>query len=1272
MGKGGKMTNSNSNVTIISRPNPYVGPRSFKTGEKLYGRERETFELVNLIMAERIVLLHSPSGAGKSSLVNAAVIPGLQQQGYQVLPVMRVNMDPPDEAVELPGFNRYIFSLIESLEESIPENLRFPVNELYTIHLTAYLARYRDRERQNNPNYSDFSFLMLIVDQMEEILTLNPTDQAVKKDFFIQLGEALNDPQIFSMCCIREDYLAALDPYVMPIPSRFANRYRLNLLEVKGGLEAMRGPARDNGVDFKDDAARKLLDDLRLTQVQQPDGSTRPELGPHLEPVQLQVVCRRLWSEITNDDNDITLEEVQSLGDVNTALGDYYSLQVASVAGQTRVKEREIREWFNRKLITPAGIRGQVLMGKGQSDGLDNRAIWALEKAYLIRAEKRGGATWFELSHDRMIAPIRDDNTRWFDENLSPLQRQADVWQQEGRPDGMLVIGPDFLKMQEWAKQNATIMIAAETDFYNASSKAHQNDIRERRMNLIVRWMLVFSIVATIVAVVFFLLAQVAQFRAIARELAASSVSSLERDPSLGVMLALDSTVKTGDLTAENVRALHRALPGMRIVRIINNAHDYKIYTVVYGPGNDWVASGGTDGYVRVWNLETSQKIAEIQLYKTDPANDLGVTGSAVSPDGKRLLASGEDGKVHVFDTSTWKEVTNFQAHDNVVWGLNYSPDGAFFVTGGGDYTAKVWDASTLELKTSLGKANCASIQECGLFSSDTVNSVAISRDNKLIATGGEDNFVRLWDAQSGKLLVRFNDPHKHDKAVNDVTFSPDGTKIASASADRTVKVWDIASESLAMTITGHFDWVYSVAYSADGNSIYSASSDRTIREWDTLYGREKMRLVGHTSQVYDIAVSVDGKHLVSVGQDSSVRIWDISLTGAREDLTLDTGDKSYALAYSSDGARIATGGAGNAITIWDAKTGEVLGKLVTDGHQYGIEGLLWRNQDKEILSIGRDGRFIQWDVTAGKPIRIFGQPFGKDDAIKAHNGKAIFGLTMTRDQSIAATGGDDGLVRVWDIATGEQKSSLDFLKEGPLQMKDGAPVYDFKDITAVTVTYIAFSPDDKYVGVAYYNKPYAVAVWDWKEEKIVDGMAFNEHQDFVQGVSFSYDMKYLASVSEDGYLIIYDLATKRVAAKFGSYHIGSIFDVKFSPNSYLIATGGADGFVNIIDLKTDSSDPRGFTTGAKVPLYGNTDRINQVTFSPDGRHVASSSVDHTVHIFTLDPTDLENLARQRLADIPRSMMPDECAEYLSKTCENFHTPNIFDQFITFLVPRVP
>ena len=95
-------------ATSQLRPNPYVGPRAFRYGETLYGRDREVIELLGLLIAERILLFYSPSGAGKTSLVQAALIPALEKEDFQVQPVIRVSLEPSPGLERLPTTNRYV------------------------------------------------------------------------------------------------------------------------------------------------------------------------------------------------------------------------------------------------------------------------------------------------------------------------------------------------------------------------------------------------------------------------------------------------------------------------------------------------------------------------------------------------------------------------------------------------------------------------------------------------------------------------------------------------------------------------------------------------------------------------------------------------------------------------------------------------------------------------------------------------------------------------------------------------------------------------------------------------------------------------------------------------------------------------------------------------------------------------------------------------------------------------------------------------------------
>jgi hypothetical protein len=177
---------------LMSKPpqpriNPYVGPRAFQRGETLYGRDREVMEFVDLLIAERIVLLYSPSGAGKTSLIQAALIPVLERDGFCVLPPMRVNLEPPmsGDPASGPPLNRYILSLLLSLEEVLSGDQPIPMAELMTLTLDDYLGR-----RQEACERGDG--VVLIFDQFEEILTVDPTDRAAKSEFFAQAGTALD------------------------------------------------------------------------------------------------------------------------------------------------------------------------------------------------------------------------------------------------------------------------------------------------------------------------------------------------------------------------------------------------------------------------------------------------------------------------------------------------------------------------------------------------------------------------------------------------------------------------------------------------------------------------------------------------------------------------------------------------------------------------------------------------------------------------------------------------------------------------------------------------------------------------------------------------------------------------------------------------------------------------------------------------------------------------------------------------------------------------
>jgi hypothetical protein len=255
------------------------------------------------------------------------------------------------------------------------------------------------------------------------------------------------------------------------------------LLGEEAACQAIQWPARQSGVDFTDEAVTQLVDDLRRVQVQRPDGSMEEQLGPYVEPVQLQVVCYRLWDHLSTETDKILPKDLEAVGDVDLALGDYYSERVGAASAEAKTSERAIRDWFEHKLITPQGIRGQVLMGSDQSEGLSNRAIRLLENAHLVRAEKRGGATWFELAHDRLIKPVQTSNSAWFAANLTLLQRQAAVWENERRPESLLLRDKELDEAESWAQANFQEMTEVERNYLEKCRDLRKREEEVRKLS---------------------------------------------------------------------------------------------------------------------------------------------------------------------------------------------------------------------------------------------------------------------------------------------------------------------------------------------------------------------------------------------------------------------------------------------------------------------------------------------------------------------------------------------------------------------------------------------------------------------------------------------------------------------------------------------------------------------------------------------------------------------------------------------------------------------
>jgi hypothetical protein len=436
------------------RAAPFVGPRPYKIGEQLFGRDREQLDLLDVLIAERIVLLYSPSGAGKTSLVQAALVPALRNEHFTVPAVARVTFERATGISE-PVANRYVFAVLLSLEEDQPKEQQIPPADLARMTISDYLG-------QRWASTAQTGGMVLIIDQFEEVLTIDPTDAPAKKEFFAQLGAALLDPHRWVLCSMREEHVAGLDPYRNLIPTRFASTFRLELLDERQARQAMQEASAQAGVVFTDGAARKLTDDLRRVRVQQPEGMLEEQVGPTVEPTQLQVVCLRLWSRLAPDQTRIEERDVEALGSADTALAAFYAEAVARLGG----RERQVRDWIEHELITTQGLRNQILKTEAlQGQAVDAQAIALLDESRIVREERRRGIIWLELTHDRLVQPIHSNNAAWRETHLTWFQRHADLWDRQGRPHDLELRGPALRSAERWAHEHDSKLTSSERDF---------------------------------------------------------------------------------------------------------------------------------------------------------------------------------------------------------------------------------------------------------------------------------------------------------------------------------------------------------------------------------------------------------------------------------------------------------------------------------------------------------------------------------------------------------------------------------------------------------------------------------------------------------------------------------------------------------------------------------------------------------------------------------------------------------------------------------------
>lgn len=382
---------------------PFPGPRPFTAAERklFFGRAGELRDLVSLVIAHPLAVLHGPTGAGKTSLIHAGLIPELEAAGFEVLPVARVGglLPPGTDASRL----RNVFTY-SALLHWARDNER-DVDLLSGYTLAAYLKTILARDEGSKKP------LAIVFDQVEDLFFTYPEQWQHREAFLRELAEVLQGERGFGLVgrplrvllAIRDDRLADLERHAHVLPDAIRVRYALDDLRLAEAIEAIQLPAKGM---FSQQDAEQMARALAHQRVRLPAGKLALIASEFIDPMHLQVACDERWRR-GGRPGTITKDH-----DPDEALTRFVT-QAIRRAAQGWGGERKIRRWFEDRMLTPDGGRATARRGASATGGLDNALVDNLERERLVRAEERLGNKWYELAHDRLILPIQRSNAAW-------------------------------------------------------------------------------------------------------------------------------------------------------------------------------------------------------------------------------------------------------------------------------------------------------------------------------------------------------------------------------------------------------------------------------------------------------------------------------------------------------------------------------------------------------------------------------------------------------------------------------------------------------------------------------------------------------------------------------------------------------------------------------------------------------------------------------------------------------------------------------------------
>lgn len=616
------------------------------------------------------------------------------------------------------------------------------------------------------------------------------------------------------------------------------------------------------------------------------------------------------------------------------------------------------------------------------------------------------------------------------------------------------------------------------------------------------------------------------------------------------------------------------------------------------------------------------------------------------SPDGKLLASADSNYTVRLWDVKT--NQLKLELPKGAGSRVAYSPDGKVLATGG-YYQKKItiWDASTGERLREMPQNG---------------RSFCFTGDGKLLAAAGQDAIVRVWNVATGEEVHAFKG---HKGALFSVAISRDGKLVASggggdgtAAVGTEVRVWSTESGKQVQQLQGHTGWVYDVAFSHD-RSLLASVSPYEGRVWDLKEGKERQRL---ERSAYSVAFSpMNASHLATANHHGIYE----SATGKLLVELKDRPAEAQCLAWSPDATMLATGDGKGRIQLWDAATGREISR--DKGHTHAVRAVAFSLDGSIAASASAGDKTLRiWGLASGAQLRKFDLNC-KDDSTWYKHCQSIF---FPPDGKLVGTYTSDGLARFWvlaDVKKHEIKVSegwasvMAMSRDGNRLAVAGSgsestPSVRLVEVDGVKelwkhtpftqrtsdnrVSALAFSPNGKLLamGVADGGKSGkdnsgadSIQLWDVKAGKKV--LAFRKTAYPPATIGFSPDGKWLvAAATGQDPIQIWDAASGTLVQSLGLKDVGRSWyessPFAFSPDSKVIAAATVSREIVLYEVATGREMQR---------FKGHSKIVTALAFSPDGRTLLSGSEDATVLLWDVG-RPVPSPTGQLKADDPASL----------------------------------